>query len=62
MDTLVIATTADEYEFILAVADTAAELERMLHLKKNVVNAAIHKNASGKICGMRFYRVNVDFD
>ena len=58
IDYLVIAVTADEYEIILGVEKTAAALERTMKLPTGSVNAAIHsKNASGKISGMRFFRI-----
>lgn len=56
-NTCVIAVTADEYENILCVETTAAEVERTMHLKKGSVNASIAKQASGGYSGMRFYRI-----
>lgn len=58
-DTCVIAVTADEYEEILCVEKTAAELEKTMNLKKGSVNASISKKGSGSRTGMRFYRVAI---
>ena len=54
------AVEADEYELPLAVCDTAQQLGELYGLDKNKIYNNIRKNCSGRICGRRYIKVEID--
>lgn len=59
---LYLRVTDDEFEFPIAVAESQAELARMLGLKLNTVNCAYHFVRSGKYKNSSYKVVEVDDD
>lgn len=60
--TLYLRVTDDEYEFPIAVADSQAELARLLGLSLNTVNCAYHFIRTGKYKDSSYKIVEVDDD
>lgn len=54
------AVTADEYELPIIVADTGAELARIVGIPKLNVYSAISKGTSGKLRGYKIVKVEED--
>ena len=59
---LYLKVTEDKYELPIAVAESQAELARMLGLKLNTVNCAYHFVRSGKYKNSSYKVVEVDDD
>lgn len=54
--------TADEYELPMAVADSAAELARMVGCNENCIYSVVSKIKKGKTKHGRYRKVEVDDD
>lgn len=52
--------TNDKYELPVAIADSAAELARMVGVKAQTVQSCICRMKSGKNCG--YYKIVVEDD
>lgn len=55
--TLWLAVTADKYELPIAVADTGAELGRMLGIKHNLINKMLCMHNKGQIASWKKYKI-----
>lgn len=58
--TLYLAVSADKYEFPIAVADSARELERMLGLGRGTVISHISKVRQGGLKKQKYLRIEID--
>jgi DNA-binding transcriptional regulator YhcF (GntR family) len=57
---LYMCVTKDEYELPIAVADTQAELARMLGVRLNTVNRAYHCLRSGKYKDSQYKEIEIE--
>lgn len=62
MQILYAAVTADKYELILAIADTAQELADLTGYSKNTIFSDISKKRNGSTRGMKFIRIKTEED
>lgn len=60
--TLWIRVSDDKYELPIAVADTAAELARMLGVKRNTILSAACNERAGRIKNSCYKKVVIDDD
>lgn len=51
--------TADKYELPIAIADTQAELARMLGMPKSNINSSFSKLRSGKVKASSYVEVEI---